>query len=81
MFMCDYRNMASLVRLSSRIQWLGANTGRTGHTRNREAKRSRGFAFETRAVGDDESAGAFTRAVRGLFGQVSVNDGCVHFFL
>jgi hypothetical protein len=29
-----------------------------------------GAAFIRGAVGDGESAGAFTRAVRGLFGQV-----------
>jgi hypothetical protein len=40
-----------------------------------------GAAFISGAVGDGESGGAFARAMRGLFGQVAVNDGCVHIFI
>ncbi len=39
-----------------------------------------GAAFIGGAVGDGESGDAGARAVRGLLGQVTVNDGCVHNF-
>src|SRR3984957_20597494 len=40
-----------------------------------------GAAFIRGAVGDGESCDAFAWAVRGLLGQVTVNDGCVHVFI
>ena len=40
-----------------------------------------GAAFVHGPARDGESADAFARAVRGLFGQVSVNDGCAHSFV
>src|ERR1017187_677507 len=46
------------------------------------AQRSRqaGAAFVNSTAGDRESGDAFARAVRGLFGQVSGDDGGVHNF-
>ncbi len=47
------------------------------------AQRSRqaGAAFVNSTAGDRESGDAFARAVRGLFGQVSGDDGGVHNFI
>jgi hypothetical protein len=47
------------------------------------AQRSRqaGAAFVNGTAGDRESGDAFARAVRGLFGQVSGDDGGVHNFI
>jgi hypothetical protein len=39
-----------------------------------------GTAFINSTAGDGKSGDAFARAMRGLFGEVSVNDGCVHNF-
>jgi len=45
-----------------------------------ERPRNAGAAFVNGAAGDGETSGAFARAVRSLFGQVSVNDECIHNF-
>ena len=42
--------------------------------------RQAGAAFVNSTDGDRESGDPFARAVRGLPGQVSVNDGCVHIY-
>jgi hypothetical protein len=46
------------------------------------AQRSRqaGAAFVNGATGDRESGDAIARTVRGLFGQVSGDDGGIHIF-
>lgn len=45
-----------------------------------ERARQAGAAFVNSAAGDDESSEARARTVRGLFGQVTVNDWSIHNF-
>jgi len=45
-----------------------------------ERSRQAGAAFVNGPAGNRESGDAIARAVRGFFGQVSVNDECFHIF-
>ena len=40
--------------------------------------RQAGAAFVNRAFGNGKAGETGARAMRGLFGQIAVNDGCVH---